>query len=169
MKVLMICGLGIWFVAGIAHSQVTVPNEPVSNLQDGISPFAAAARAQQDQRQAAAIQQQHQADDRLYAVKARIAAHDCEGARTLALQGNDVLMAQQAEALCEPSMPEAARASASSAPSTMELGPVVDPDTPVIPSHNRPATKGIRQRFKTTSRKRKHLPPPPKAAPTAKQ
>ena len=136
MKVSIVFGLTTWLMAGLAYGQAIVPDQPISNLQNGIAPFAAAVRAQQDQRRAAAIQEQHQADDRLYAVKARIAAHDCEGARTLALQGGDVLLAQQAGSLCEPLLPLPTRPPDASAASTMELGPVDDSESPSAPSHS---------------------------------
>ena len=167
MKGFMIFGLAAWLVAGLAYGQIPVPDQPISNLQNGISPFAAAARAQQEQRRAAAIQQQHQADDRLYAVRARIAAHDCEGARTLALQGGDFLMAQQAGALCKPSTPLTAGASVSPSPSMMELGPVIDPDAASSPSHSL-STKRSRQLLKSTSHKSKHRSPPSKASSTTR-
>ena len=166
MKALMICGLAIGLSAEVAHGQVTIPGQPIFNLQNGISPFAAAARAQQDQRRTAAIRQQRETDDRLYAVRSRIAAHDCEGARTLALQGGDVLLAQQAGALCQPSTPLTARASAAPPPSTMDLGPVIDPDAPVSP-HSQPIRRS-RLIAKSAGHRLKHRFSPPKASPTSK-
>jgi hypothetical protein len=104
-RVAMACALGGALVSGAAQAQAIVPDQPISNLREGISPQVEAVRRQHDQTQAAADRLNQSDQQRVIAIRLRLAEHDCSGARSLASQANDLSLSAQVETLCAPPAP----------------------------------------------------------------
>ena len=85
-----------------AYAQMGMPDQPLSNLQNGVSPMVAAARQQENDRIASVHQLEKSNDERAVAVRARLAEHDCAGARNITLQAHDVSLTNEVETLCSP-------------------------------------------------------------------